>query len=106
MYQWMTQVTGGYADSLNSWSGANVFLAHTPRILGALGQRCIPRPHEGFGQAVAQFNSPAAMLMVNPRMAVLNTNPTNECASTTRRRLRPATPTSEVCTATLMVKEK
>jgi hypothetical protein len=37
---------------------------------------------------------------------VLNTKPTNEWASTTRRMARPPTPTSEVCTATLMVNEK
>lgn len=45
------------------------------------------------------------MLMVKPRIAVLNTKPTNEWASTTRRMARPATPISEVCTATLMVNE-
>lgn len=46
------------------------------------------------------------MLMVKPRIAVLNTKPTSEWASTTRRMARPPTPTSEVCTATLMVNEK
>ena len=71
-----------------------------------------PRPllfrTNGLGRRLpfVQPSRPAAMLMVKPRIAVLNTKPTSECASTTRRMPRPPTPTSEVCTATLMVNEK
>lgn len=39
-------------------------------------------------------------------MAALKTKQISECASTVLRSARVATPTSEVCTATLMVKEK
>ncbi|MNJ76114.1 hypothetical protein D3C77_733280 [compost metagenome] len=53
-----------------------------------------------------QLISAAAMLMVKPRIAVLKTKPTSEWARTMRRICRSATPTSEVCTATLRVKEK
>ena len=49
---------------------------------------------------------PAAILIANPRIAALNKKPITECASTVRRKLRVATATSEVWTATLMVNEK
>ncbi|MNJ80379.1 hypothetical protein D3C77_787410 [compost metagenome] len=53
-----------------------------------------------------QLNRPAAILIENPRMAVLNRKPINDCASTILRKSRVATPTSEVCTATPTVNEK
>ncbi|MNC75835.1 hypothetical protein D3C75_1274360 [compost metagenome] len=51
-------------------------------------------------------NNPAAILMENPNIAVLNKKPINDCASTILRISRVATPTSAVCTATPMVNEK
>ena len=46
------------------------------------------------------------MLIENPRIAVLNTKPISDCASTILRICGVATLTSAVCTATPMVKEK
>ncbi len=46
------------------------------------------------------------MLIEKPRIAVLNTKQINDWPSTTLRISRVATPTSEVCTATLRVNEK
>lgn len=72
-------------------------------------RRCYLAPIESWASrrfVRRQLNSPAAILIEKPRIAVLNRNPISDCPSTTLRMLRVATPTSDVCTATPMVKEK
>ncbi len=78
-------------------------------VRGAWRQPWQLTPVPGLGSrsfVQPQLNSPAAILIEKPRIAVLNRKPISDWARTILRSSRVATPTSEVCTATPMVKEK